>query len=122
MIDILKQTCKKVVKKCHTYSKIFFQMSTESLGYENSLRRFALLVVPCLAFSQAFAFGASAPGLAVHQLPTLAAFCVGVQWLGFAHASGLVFGNPRTERFYDLTGSLTFILASYWSSTFIASS
>jgi len=97
-------------------------MSRESFRYESSLKRFLLLVVPCLVLSQAFAFGASAPGLAVHQLPTLAAFCVGVQWLGFAHASGLVLGNPRTERYYDLTGALTFLSASYWSSTFIASS
>jgi hypothetical protein len=26
----------------------------------------------------------------------------------FIHAGGLLFGNKRTERYYDLTGSLTF--------------
>ncbi|KAM0671466.1 hypothetical protein OCOL_001584 [Ordospora colligata] len=32
-----------------------------------------------------------------------------VQWIGFLHASGL-FGNPPTEKFYDIFGSLTFVL------------
>jgi steroid 5-alpha reductase family enzyme len=39
----------------------------------------------------------------------LAAGAVLIQAVVFIHASGLVFGNERTERFFDLTGSLTFI-------------
>lgn len=37
-----------------------------------------------------------------------------IQWLVFIHASGIL-GNPRTEKYYDLTGSLTFISLILWS-------
>lgn len=39
----------------------------------------------------------------------VAAFTVFVQWIFFLHASGVLFGNERTEKYYDLMGSLTFV-------------
>jgi steroid 5-alpha reductase family enzyme len=33
----------------------------------------------------------------------------------FLHASGLIFGNPRTEKYYDLTGSITFVTLTLFS-------
>lgn len=47
-------------------------------------------------------------GGASHTLYYLAAFTVGIQWVVFLHAGGF-FGNERTEKYYDLTGSLTYL-------------
>ena len=48
--------------------------------------------------------------LASSHLVTSLGISMGVQWLGWAAASLL-----HTEKFYDLTGSLTFILISHIS-------
>ena len=37
------------------------------------------------------------------------ALAMGIQYIVFLHASGIVFGNAPTERYYDLTGSFTYI-------------
>jgi steroid 5-alpha reductase family enzyme len=95
-------------------------MASSVVPYENSIKRFLTLVVPCFAVSQGLAYAASAGDY--KQLGRLAAFAILLQWVVFfLHASGLVFGNERTERYYDLTGSLTFLLTSAWSSTFVPS-
>ena len=45
-----------------------------------------------------------------HLLTKLAFYTIGLQWVVYiVHASGMVFGNKKTEKFYDLTGSCTFI-------------
>lgn len=38
-----------------------------------------------------------------------AAFTIVVQLVVYGHASGLVFGNAMTEKYYDLTGSCTYV-------------
>lgn len=38
----------------------------------------------------------------------LAGAAIGMQHLALIHASGNVFGNRRTEKFFDITGSLTY--------------
>ena len=38
-----------------------------------------------------------------------------MQFVMFLHASGIVFGNAPTERFYDLTGSTTFVVLTLLS-------
>lgn len=43
-----------------------------------------------------------------HILYYLGAFIFAIQWIVFIHAGGL-FGNERTEKYYDLTGSLTYL-------------
>eukprot|EP01036_Dinobryon_divergens_P037435 gene37435-48966_t len=40
----------------------------------------------------------------------IALTAIAIQFVAFTHASGLVFGNERTERYYDLTGALTYIV------------
>lgn len=40
----------------------------------------------------------------------LGAFIMAIQWVVFLHAGGF-FGNERTEKYYDLTGSLTYLSA-----------
>jgi steroid 5-alpha reductase family enzyme len=47
-----------------------------------------------------------AKGQSIGKLAFLAIF---IQWVGFLHAGGL-FGNPPTEKFYDIFGCLTFVL------------
>jgi steroid 5-alpha reductase family enzyme len=43
-------------------------------------------------------------------LNKIALFTIALQWVVYiVHGSGLIFGNKKTEKFYDLTGSLTFI-------------
>ncbi|KAG5684441.1 hypothetical protein PVAND_013675 [Polypedilum vanderplanki] len=39
----------------------------------------------------------------------LALYAIFVQWIAFLHASGIIFGNERTEKYFDLMGSITFI-------------
>jgi len=88
--------------------------------YENSIKRFLTLIVPCVAISQGLAYAATGKNADFHLLSKLAGAAILLQWVVFFfHASGLVFGNERTERYYDLTGSLTFLITSAWSSTFV---
>jgi steroid 5-alpha reductase family enzyme len=39
----------------------------------------------------------------------IAFLAVAIQGIVFLHASGILFGNTRTEKFFDLTGSLTYL-------------
>lgn len=90
--------------------------------------KYFLNFVYCIAINEVFACIASAPSLlllAHHKhtaeetqtqtigggglLCMLAAVSVLIQAVVFLHASGVVLGNQRTERFFDLTGSLTFL-------------
>ena len=43
------------------------------------------------------------------RLHVMAGIAVATQYLVLLHASGNIFGNARTEKFYDLTGSSTYI-------------
>ena len=42
------------------------------------------------------------------KLHLMAALAAGVHYLVLIHASGNVFGNTRTEKFFDITGSVTY--------------
>ena len=48
--------------------------------------------------------------MALPGWPSLLALCFGLQWTGF-----IISLPARTETFYDLTGSLTFIALTLWS-------
>jgi steroid 5-alpha reductase family enzyme len=39
----------------------------------------------------------------------LALYTISIQWIAFLHAGGIIFGNERTEKYYDLIGSVTFM-------------
>jgi len=82
------------------------------------VKRFLSLVLPCLIISQGVSFLAGHPSVKDWRLQKVAALAIAIQWVVFVHASGFL-GNERTERYYDLTGSLTFLLTSFWSSTFV---
>lgn len=60
-------------------------------------------------------FSDQLPGSTTHILNIIAAVAIGVQWVVFLHAGGVLFGNERTERFYDFTGACTFCFTSYLS-------
>jgi hypothetical protein len=46
--------------------------------------------------------------ICIGNLYTYALVSISINWVVFIHASG-VFGNERTETYYDLTGSLTYL-------------
>lgn len=53
-----------------------------------------------------------------YVLNVLALYATAVQWIAFLHAGGF-FGNVRTEKYYDLTGSLTFLTTTALSLYFV---
>lgn len=65
-----------------------------------------IVVLICIAITQSLAYFANKSRNFI--LNYLAAYCFAVQWIVFIHAGGF-FGNQRTETFYDLTGSLTYL-------------
>lgn len=70
-----------------------------------------LVIVVCIAITQVVAYLATPREIVVERkyvLNILALYAMAVQWIVFIHAGG-VFGNERTEKYYDLTGSLTYL-------------
>lgn len=72
---------------------------------------FFLIISFCLILTQTVAYFAT-PSKALEEgkyvLNILALYTLTVQWVVFIHAGGF-FGNERTEKYYDLTGSITFL-------------
>jgi steroid 5-alpha reductase family enzyme len=69
------------------------------------------IIAVCIALTQVVAYFATPQKTLEDRkyvLNILAAYCIAVQWIAFIHAGGF-FGNERTEKYYDLIGSLTFI-------------
>lgn len=65
-----------------------------------------IVVLICVALTQTLAYyGNKSRNFIINYL---AAYIMAVQWVVFIHAGGF-FGNERTEKFYDLTGSLTYL-------------
>lgn len=92
------------------------EAAVSSSSSPSQIKRFLGLVVPCFLISQGLAYASTLPHIKDYRIQKIAVFTIIVQWVVFfGHASGLVFGNERTERFYDFTGSLTFLLSSAWS-------
>lgn len=65
-----------------------------------------VVVLICLALTQSLAYFANKSRNFIMNY--LAAYIMAVQWVVFIHAGGF-FGNNRTEKYYDLTGSLTYL-------------
>eukprot|EP01035_Chromulina_nebulosa_P021511 gene21511-27855_t len=81
-------------------------ITTISIG--SQLKSFATVSTICFGLSQTLAYIASSKtnGFILNKLAFIS---VSIQWVVYIfQASGLVFGNKRTEKFYDLTGALTF--------------
>jgi steroid 5-alpha reductase family enzyme len=65
-----------------------------------------IVVLICVAITQSLAYyGNKSRNFIINYL---AAYIMAVQWVVFIHAGGF-FGNQRTEKYYDLTGSLTYL-------------
>lgn len=70
-----------------------------------------IIILVCVVVTQVVAYFASPADLIEagrYFLNYIAFYTIAVQWIVFIHAGGF-FGNERTEKFYDLTGSLTYI-------------
>ena len=79
--------------------------------------RFLGSIAFCFAFTQLLAWlgreqhsARKGDDLTLHSIALTA---IAFQFLVLIHASGVVFGNERTERYYDLTGSITYIILTF---------
>lgn len=79
-------------------------------------RKLAVVLAATALLTQSLSFMASGSAQAFKTLQHASLGIVGLQWVVFLHASGLVFGNDPTERFYDLTGAMTWILSTIFVS------
>ena len=71
-------------------------------------RTFAVAFSVCVGITQLLAYGSTLGVEGFHQCSSIAWLSLFIQGLGFIYAGGL-FGNERTEKFYDLTGSFTYM-------------
>lgn len=70
-----------------------------------------IVIAVCVIITQAIAYFATSTKIMEERryvLNILALYTIAVQWVVFIHAGGF-FGNERTEKYYDLTGSLTYL-------------
>jgi steroid 5-alpha reductase family enzyme len=83
-----------------------------------SVFKFLTATAISLGITQLLAFVASNPSSTrLYQLGLLAIL---IQWVVFlVHASGKLFGNKPTEKYYDLTGAITYLLLSIYSYRYI---
>ncbi|XP_070492994.1 uncharacterized protein [Chironomus tepperi] len=65
-----------------------------------------IVVAICCVLTQSIAYAVEIENN--FTLHYIALFTIGIQWIFFIHAGGF-FGNERTEKYYDIMGSLTFI-------------
>ena len=82
-------------------------------------KRIAVILF-CLLFNQGLALLAGV-GSKTRLLHMLGFACIAIQWLVFIHAGG-IFTGKRTEKYYDLTGSSTFLILTIASYVYGASS
>lgn len=84
------------------------EVPTEMPKQEKTWIIFAIIAI-CVLITQTIAYFAT-PQTTERRyiLNYLAIYTMALQWVVFIHAGGF-FGNERTEKFYDLTGSLTFL-------------
>ena len=101
--------------------------SASSKG-DGGLKRFVVVHVVAVLLLGSLSWAYSANGAHAqhvhHQIPVLgflALLSVAIQWIVFLHAGGALFGNERTEKFFDLTGSITFATLTLVSVWFAAS-
>lgn len=88
--------------------------NTETTNSENMVQRNWItycVIAVCILITQIVAYFAT-PYQPLNGsryfLNAIALYVMAVQWIVFIHAAGF-FGNERTEKYYDLTGSLTFL-------------
>lgn len=64
------------------------------------------VVAFCIVLTQSIAYAVSVANN--YALNCIALYTIGIQWIFFIHAGGF-FKNERTEKFYDIMGSVTFV-------------
>lgn len=64
--------------------------------------------IACVGLTQALAYFVKDKS-AENSLSKYAFLTIAIQWVIFIHASG-IFGNERTEKYFDLAGSITYLL------------
>jgi steroid 5-alpha reductase family enzyme len=72
---------------------------------------FIIIIIVCIILNQTIAYFATPTKVMEERkyfLNILAIYTILVQWFVFIHAGGF-FGNERTEKYYDLTGSITYL-------------
>ncbi len=69
---------------------------------------FVIVQTLCHGVAHSLAYAVSSSEASYQTLRTLLLMSFGIQFLVFIHAGGL-FGNERTEKFYDLTGAITYL-------------
>jgi steroid 5-alpha reductase family enzyme len=69
--------------------------------------------------TQVLAFMSSGSAKAFSYLKLSSCGIVGFQWLVWLHASGIIFGNAPTEKYYDLTGAITWITSTVAGSVYM---
>lgn len=70
-----------------------------------------VIIAICVLLTQTIAYFATPSKIMEERryvLNILAFYTIAVQWVVFIHAGGF-FGNERTEKYYDLAGSLTYL-------------
>lgn len=75
------------------------------MGQEKKNLIFFVVILVCILITQGIAYFATSSR---YILNFLALYTILIQWISFIYAGGF-FGNDRTEKYYDLTGSLTFL-------------
>lgn len=97
-------------------AKMAMTESSESTEKDSAIR-FIIVSGISIVITQGIAWLVSNPGQ--YMLQKLAGISILIQWIVYIfQASGIVFGNKRSEKFYDLTGSITYftlILISFFS-------
>lgn len=81
--------------------------------------RFAVVMAITTFLTQTLAFMSSGSAQGFRFLQNSSVGIVGFQWIVFLHASGILFGNEPTERFYDLTGAITWIMSTVIASAHV---
>jgi len=83
--------------------------TSSSPSGKSPLLVFVIVQSLCHGIAHSLAYAASSSESAHITLRNLLFLAFGVQFVVFIHASGLFFGNVRTEKFYDLTGAATYL-------------
>jgi len=74
----------------------------------NKFAKTAVAICTSIAITQFLAWIGSTT-YSYKALRNTALIAIIFQWIVFFHASGIIFGNERTEKYYDLTGASTYI-------------
>lgn len=85
-----------------------------SSSASHSYMKLAVIRIVVLAIITGIGFGIAKLG-GGEMLYTLFSISLCIQFIFFLHGGGVIFGNERTEKYYDLSGSFTYITLTLYS-------